>query len=57
MTVIIEELSFLAMTYHRLFTFNLDGTAYENFESQSLVEGEGVYQIFPRCFMMWNLAA
>ena len=45
MTVVIEELSSLAVTYHRSFTFNLDGTTYETFESHSWAEGDGLYQI------------
>ena len=45
MTVIVEELSSLVVTYHRSFTFNLDGTAYENFESHSRAEGDGLNQI------------
>lgn len=45
LTVIIEELSSLAVTYQQSFTFNLDGTAYEEFESHSRAEGDGVYQI------------
>ena len=45
LTVIVEELSSLAVTYDRSFTFNLDGTAHEDFESHSWAEGDGLYQI------------
>ena len=45
MTVIIEEVSSLAVTYQKSFTFNLEGTAYEAFESHSWAEGEGLRQI------------
>lgn len=46
MTVILKEVSSLTVTYKKSFTFNLDGVAYEVFESHFWDEVEdGPYQI------------